>query len=664
MRHGDELEVVPEGIRIYQKTVEPLGIVDGSRCWGRWVRGQRKDSSGELSHLSISPIHPAFWASVFHLEMRLDEHHGSLERATGLLSELGVNLLFSDGALSGYRQATFTAVCELQRARKQAVKILKADEFPDSPLFSEADSVAYERLRERQFQEIGASLLVNLAALQARIRIRESEMFERWKGDRRQQRPFLHSRAVETGPQPWYLPESVVQAMAASISGGHPFVVGDPHSADESRALADTFAELLEVLSTREHSRLDGPPLLTQEALEAGRYRGDVAAFTEHYLRTLWHRHWVEPVSLRGLLTLAYQRVWSERTEIVFHYQARNNLLAFQSEDDQDSFFDKCGVAPTSRRPALGMASIHKHDRFIRLRVLKQAQDERLITTRVQYKTPVSGENRVTSESVTRGLLHAVAGELARNDVDLLRVTSQSFVHDTQTEKGSIKIVGFLPEPSDGDPVTDAATLDESMHRSLERFRLTLPPPRCNIEAAVSLYPRGERKLFLSIPQRAIRMRDIVAEVESAARKHRFRVVQARTQAGEVTNEVVDRVEECDAMLQVYVTRQGVAGAKVERGSPSFDWLIAEYALARGRRIPILRMQEEGLLDVAKHVSQLFDRDRPVETFSLNEPLSVSLRPVVELFLHDLVRASGESPDQSTGPIRDRPVRIRHRRRR
>jgi hypothetical protein len=640
MRHGDELEILPEGIRIYQKTVEPLGIVDGSRCWARWVRGQRKDSEGKVSHLAISPIHPAYWTSVFHLEMRLDDHSGSLDRATGLLSELGVNMLFSDGALSGYRQAAFTAVCELQRVRQRALKILKTEEFHESPLFDEADSVAFERSRERQFQEIGLSLLVNLAELQARIRVRENAMFEHWKAHKTEPRHFLHSRAVETGPQPWYLPESVVEAVAGFISAGQEVPVGDPRTEEESQALAQTFRALQQVLSTREHSRSDGAPLLTQEALDVRRHAADLDEFTRYYLHTQWRNHWVEPVSLRGLLTLAYQRVWSDGPEIVFNYDASQNLLRFKDADSKRAFKDISGVEPTPRHPALGIASIHKHDRFIRLRVLDRAREARLITTTVGYETPFGNEKRVVLESLTKGLLHEVAGELAGKRVDLLRVTSQAFVYDAHIESGSIKMVGILPEPAQTDPATEVQRLNESLKESLERFRRTIPSPGCKLNAKVTLYQRRQRKLFLSIPHLARRLKDIVDEVGRVAEQEGFVVVRVHLQTGEVTNEVVAAVEECDAMLQVYVLRDAAPGGKLTRGDAfSFKWLLYEHGLARMRRIPILRLLEQGLPEASREMTQLSDREHPEQTFSLNEPLSESLGPAVATFLHTVVNS-------------------------
>lgn len=138
MRHGEELEIVHDGIRISSKAVEPLGIMHGSQCWGLWVQGQRRTQKHDerlTPHLVISPIHPDYWTSVFHLKMKLRDEVGALAQVTALLKELRVNILFSDCAPSGFKQATFTAICELQSVRGMATEILDAKQFPESSLF-------------------------------------------------------------------------------------------------------------------------------------------------------------------------------------------------------------------------------------------------------------------------------------------------------------------------------------------------------------------------------------------------------------------------------------------------------------------------------------------------------------------------------------------------
>ncbi|HYW12146.1 MAG TPA: hypothetical protein VE871_09315 [Longimicrobium sp.] len=563
MRHGDELEVVGEGIRIYQKSVEPLGIVDKSRCWGRWVRGQRSNASEErFPHLVISPINPAFWASVFHLEMKLLDEAGALQAATGVLSDLGVNILFSDGAHSGYRQATYSAICEVPRIRQQISKILSASEFPPSQLFPDSQSVlssSGEDLRERQFQEIGALLLLVLAGLQARIRIRENEMFERFlRKEAGAPSPFLHSRAVETGPQPWYIPEAAVAEISRSISLGETVPIFSPPDTLPPE-LASTFKELRGVLFTRHHTQMGDGQLLTQEAVEA-RAHHSLAEFTRYYLHTLWRSHWVEPVSMRALLTLAYQRVWSGDKAIEFRYEASENLLRFDGESSKRAFFDVVGRGQRSSAfPHLGIASFHKHDRFIRLRVLEQNLADRLVTTTVTYKTLHT--DRTVPQPITKGLLHSISSALSASRINLLRVSSQAAEFDPQIEHGTIRMIGILPELPE-DPVDRKAAFDRTLESantvlasSLREFESTVPHPGC--EAEVSVRPFARRKLFLSMPEDANRREEIIQQVQLVAADEGFSVIQARTDTGDVTQNVVALVRSSDAMLQVFVGPDG-----------------------------------------------------------------------------------------------------------
>jgi hypothetical protein len=641
MRHGEELEVVRDGIRVYQKSVEPLGIVDRSRCWGRWVRGQRvHDDEKGFPHLVISPIHPSYWASVFHLEMKLLDDAGGLEAATALLSELGVNILFSDGAHSGYRQATYSAICEFPRIRQQAHRILAATEFTKSKFFHRNESVISTSDRspqERQFQEIGLTLLLQLAELKAQIRIRENALFEAWRKDPAGPRPFLHSRSVETGPQPWYVPGRAVDALADHVSRREHVPIWDARSEKESSALADTLDQLRTVLSTRLHTRLNGRRLLTQEADEARRHGDDLASFTRYYLRSLWRSHWVEPVSVNALLTLAYQRVWSGDREIEFMYDAGQNLLRFVGEQSRRGFFDVVGQGQDSDPlPGVAIASLHKQDRFIRLRVLKKNLADQLVTATVSYATRQT--DKAVARPLTKGLLHTVARALSDAGMNLLRVSSQASF-DPHVENGTIRMVGTVSEAETGDPDSKAAlergvqTAATALVASLRQFAAAVPHPGCS--ASSTLVPFARRKLFLSMPGDANRRDEIVEQVEIAAAEEGFRVVQARTDSGDVTDNVVTKVRECDAMLQVFVARD--PDSEYADEEPDFQWLWTEYGFAVMADLPVLRVADDTLPPV-RSVEPRFrvHQDRPIIRFSTHRNLARSLRPGVQEFLRGL----------------------------
>lgn len=642
MRHGEELEVVRDGIRVYQKSVEPLGIVEGSRCWGRWVRGQRvHDEEKVFPHLVISPIHPSYWASVFHLEMKLLDDSGALEAATAMLSELGVNILFSDGAHSGYRQATYSAICEFPRIRQQAHRLLATTEFTKSRFFHRSESVISTSDRspqERQFQEIGLTLLLALAELKAQIRLRENALFEAWRKDPASAKPFfLHSRSVETGPQPWYVPGEAVDELADHISQRRHVPIWDARSEDEAAALADTLDQLRTVLSTRLHTRLNGRRLHTQEAEEVRRHGDDLASFTRYYLRSLWRSHWVEPVSVNALLTLAYQRVWSGDREIEFIYEAEQNLLRFVGEQSRRGFFDVVGQGQDmDPLPGVAIGSLHKHDRFIRLRVLRKNVADQLVTATVSYGTRQTDKS--VAQPLTKGLLHTVAKTLLDGGINLLRVSSQASF-DPHVETGTIRMVGTLPEARADEPDSKAAlerrvkAANVALVGSLREFEAAVPHPGCRTSS--TLVPFARRKLFLSMPDDANRRDEIVQQVEIAAAEEGFRVVQARTDSGDVTDNVVSKVRECDAMLQVFVARDPDSAYADEE--PDFQWLWTEYGFAVMADLPVLRVADDTLPPV-RSIEPRFrvHQDRPIIRFSTHKNLAKSLRPGVQEFLRGL----------------------------
>ncbi|HEU4561986.1 MAG TPA: hypothetical protein VFS20_29435 [Longimicrobium sp.] len=412
-----------------------------------------------------------------------------------------------------------------------------------------------------------------------------------------------------------------MEALAGLINNGSSVPVGTRAlPAEDSADLSKLLDRLQQVLSTRVHSFTR--PLPTQEAIEAGTYNGNPGGFTESFLRTIWRNHWVEPVSLRGLLTLAYQRVWSTNQQSEFRYDAKRNLLLFTEPRSELSPLLRNASRGTG---ALAVTSVHKHDRFVRLPIVEPTMDDRLIKVNVAYGTSAIPSVSETSDR-TRGLLHAVATSLATQNVDLLRLNSTS-AFEPPAEHGVIKITGLLPPKSEQH--TQVTLLERSLAEALEQFGSTEPTS--------TVHPFPRRKIFLSIPQNACRRSDIHAKAKNVANKSGFELIDTETRIGEVTRAVVESLRDCDAMLQFYVPscpaskRAGsppAAGAAVKKSKRSYDfqWLWVEYGLALMRGIPVLRIFDE---DIPKHVSRRLkpraDQDRPL--------LSISTRDV---FLKEL----------------------------
>lgn len=638
MRHGDELEVLHEGIRVFPKSVEPLGIEDGTRCWGLWVRSQRKKMSHSPStqHLVISPIHPDYWTSVFHLKLKLADELGSLDKATGLLSDLGVNILFSDCAPSGYRQATFTAICENEGIRNIAKNILKIENggFSPSSLFKDAESVTGGDFLERQFQEIGAALLVNLAVIYAKIRIAENELFEAWRSGSASERPFLHYRAIETGPQPWYVPLAAIESIADAIAAEQeiPIWAGRVPSMS-SPEIRKVFEKFRAVATTRIHSLEGGAKLLTQEALEALAAGSGVGDFIQANLRSLWRSQRVEPVSLRGLLTLAYQRVWSDLPQIEFSYNKRAALLEFDN-NSRDDFFNKLDTTSADAKlwpPSPAIASLHRHDRFIRLRFLEHKVGSRLISVGLKFHSPravAAGPSPSPNCSVTKGLLHAVVHTLAVKEVNLLRLRSQALDFDAEFENGTFQMVGLLP--GEGDLLQQSLELEKLVRQEVGSFN-----DRIELRD-LKIRPLLRRQLFLSMPQNATRRENIIEIVEEVAALYGFQVTQAMTGHENVTDEVLVKIKSATAMLQIIVLPES-SKHKYKSAIPDFQWLWAEYGMALIRPLPTKRIKDDNIPDSAlEHVNPRLNQDKPIGRFSTNSDLRKTLRPQIEEFLRTI----------------------------
>lgn len=140
------------GIYFEPHELRPLGIGDGSCCWGIWVEGRAWEERSRLDlykdqpwtdlqspHMMVSPLHPIAWPRAFTIQVLLERRrYNEIQEATACdsffgvtdaLSRFGVNVLFAQTAQVGYDLISFIATCELPRLRDVADDfVLRADQ--------------------------------------------------------------------------------------------------------------------------------------------------------------------------------------------------------------------------------------------------------------------------------------------------------------------------------------------------------------------------------------------------------------------------------------------------------------------------------------------------------------------------------------------------------
>lgn len=154
MQYGDIVTVSTDGVRIREKELEPIGIFDGSRCWGIWVpdwRAHQHRHDNRLTHehrppshngngihtqdhehLLISPFAPSSWPVLFRVECKLKEKPGTLASLIDILDRVGLNILSIEGTPSGFHHATVNIICEALPLKQDDDLLKPAQMIPDA----------------------------------------------------------------------------------------------------------------------------------------------------------------------------------------------------------------------------------------------------------------------------------------------------------------------------------------------------------------------------------------------------------------------------------------------------------------------------------------------------------------------------------------------------
>jgi hypothetical protein len=106
MYYGEDIIITRKGIKISAKSLHPIGIEDGSVCWGIVMPPNPKNAAEIVPHLIISAFPPGDWLSLFKLTIKLRDDIGSINKLTTFLTNHRFNVLSTQCALSGYSHAT------------------------------------------------------------------------------------------------------------------------------------------------------------------------------------------------------------------------------------------------------------------------------------------------------------------------------------------------------------------------------------------------------------------------------------------------------------------------------------------------------------------------------------------------------------------------------
>lgn len=267
--------------------------------------------------------------------------------------------------------------------------------------------------------------------------------------------------------------------------------------------------------------------------------------------------------------------VWKTSTpdRLEFEYSTDAQQLLVKTGDfaDQVERYVGADVLPTD-----ALSSFENREHYVRLKILVQRRQRRLVAIRVHYGAHFE-QDADTSES-TRGALRDITYAIAKNGINLLEVSNTITARDAHSEKGSLQLIGETPSANN-------QALLENTKRDLERVRIAHYNP-----TYVSVEPHHHAHIFVSRradpdAQRSElfrRLDDILKEVASELS---IRIITTSAWTESVPERVLEDIRASDAVLQILTLKEGETQDRCD-----LTWLVSEYAAAAALKQPCVRL--------------------------------------------------------------------------
>lgn len=592
---GELIYLLDDGLKIPAKLMETIGVSDGSVCWGLWVdrvdkAGSEKKDESEGLHFVISPIPPKDWCRAFSLQLVLNERIGALADACKIIRDANIDIAVIDAAVSGYTHSIANAICLANFTTSQ-----DSANIPQSP--------------QDRFKKFGHQIIMQMRRLTRDLRFEDNI---RIAANRSNLPPFLHSSTVKNAYSPLNLSyEAEIQEIAKEAFD---------FPLQESYSIAN------ETLSDSANSRA---PWLEREYFfrDSGSLGQDEfnTAFRDRFFRFVWRHQRFHPVTTRALSRLAKCYVWAREpvSAVKLRYHAAKNMLEFAGGTSRQHF--KNHLRDRSL-PMRALASINRQDRFIRVKFFDKASLKCRELYQIDVKYSISHKEGTRS---SLGMLYELTSRFEDNNLEICYVRSLLKELSSETERGVIRFV--VPACPSGPPQkyfddlirakrddTIRAAKDKLLQKQQEKLSSatnnrsteeSVGPPssesasepqgsdqgaRPNSENSekgkiepisfiqeIRVSLAASRRVFISMPTDAVRRKEICKIIGEACDAQGFIPEYVTNTQGPITQNVRDRVRECDAFMQIVVLRRSEVMNSINDPNfhPNFAWLHFEWGL-------------------------------------------------------------------------------------
>lgn len=570
MFYSDEVTILDRGPKIPAKLLQPIGILDGSICWGIKIPDLRDPEEKSAAHLLIAPLHPDSWPFIFRLRVSLRHSRGTFRDLSQILSTNHANILFCEGGPAGHHHASLNIIGEALDVKRRLIKRKER-------VITEVSRARLGLDKRYDFcNELAAQMLGFIRDLKRSILAAHNDM--NWKDGNTDIGGAEYDKIV-------YSNDTVKERLKErgedeiTYAGLIPRDIGIPHD-----------------VGFLHHRIARGWSLL----YDRSRLPDDVKEKEEPRQR-------ISAVACRWLENLAFFSVYGESPgkPIRFKYNEMSSVLAV----DRGKFAYEDLVHPF-KPPTVAVASFDNVENYVRLRFLRGAGDrpalDRIV---VPYRSDYNKTGRNSC-----GIMEALCKEISNRGVNLLRVTNV-ITSLGSSEEGRVLFIGEADQRAD---LAEGRRAD--LRAALSSLRCTNFPKGNEFTIRkVEVGPYRTKQVFVSLPldpeNTTVRPAErILDAIHNAGTIKGWKYVVARTRIKDVRYNVEETIQGCEGFLQVFYLKDGQELKEVD-----FAWLHYEFGLATAMGKPIVRTADTVSASPKDWQDKLtVDRGKALNFFNLN----------------------------------------------
>jgi hypothetical protein len=552
MYYVDDILMLESGLRIASKALLPIGIAEGSLCWGLEVMAAPRiynetrpveDKEEQLPHLLVSAFYPTNWHILFRVVIEMRNRIGVLAETAEILKAQDFNILSTQCGPAGHNHATWHIIGEALSLKDEVDKalkqVIKAHFQPDRSAFDSSNN-EFRRVLTSNVSEKMLRYSIDLEnAIRAADEVPEAE------GDNKHK--FLHARFADLNTLIY-----IGTSLSDDITEQSKELLTQPVTCNWLQNLA----------VFRIYSEARQKPAQNKDG-------GQIAQGQVKY-RKRSNATYNEPIS--------------------FRYDSATALLRPAGVDDlriYKELIEKYGGG-REQLPIRAIGGFNHQEHYVRIVVPEQAKRSRQVSIRVAYSLNFDGENDKAQAS-SIGLLRDVTKEVKDSDTNLNYISNTMTEFSKNREEGIISLMG----------ISEKSKITKTYLDLLKSKLNEIDAPNDGLKVGpIEISAVGAKRMFVSTKFDWLRaVRPVLrGEIANAAKRHGFDPVwgdpqltsdsQNKSESRGLAENVTDRICTSQVFLQIIPAQTREESRADKKNERDMEWLNYELGVACGARLP------------------------------------------------------------------------------